>query len=439
MKRFPAACAYVSLSLVLFLLAPGSALHAQTANQLAAVRDGNTPPGVAPAPRAAVRRIGAPRAGTTADGSRVTLAADAALDDYAAYRDGEQFFVLIPRAEVTGATNDLNGRGFTAARVERRAGDLLLAFQLAPGAQAHVTQKFNRLEIEFVARTAANVAPAAVSSAPVSTINAQGDQDVLRQLLRRIEELEAQVRELKASTAPGAAPHTAAHTPPAEVVPAEQEAASEQERAQAILDEHGHEALQGPRLQIQGFADVNWRASNEKGTTNAFALGQLDLFLTSRLSEKFTVLGELVLDARRDNSFEFEIHRLLLRYAPNDYFNISAGRYHTSIGYYNTAYHHGSWFQTAANRPYLFAFEGAGGPLPLHNSGLAATGLIPSGSLGLHYIAELGNGRSARRPPPTRCRLRSTRTTARRLTSVCMRARTQCRVCKLASLIIVIG
>jgi len=89
---------------------------------------------------------------------------------------------------------------------------------------------------------------------------------------------------------------------------------------------------------------------------------------------------------------------LLLRYAPNEFFNVSIGRYHTGIGYYNTAYHHGSWFATAADRPFLFAFEGQGGPLPLHNTGLSATGRIPSGSLGLHYIAEIGNGRAVNSP-----------------------------------------
>jgi hypothetical protein len=153
-----------------------------------------------------------------------------------------------------------------------------------------------------------------------------------------------------------------------------------------------------PRLQIQGFADVNFRATSEKGRTNSFALGQLDLFITSRLSEKFSVLGELIIEAGEDNAFSFEIHRLLLRYTPNDSFNLSVGRYHTAIGYYNTAYHHGSWFQTAANRPFIFAFEGKGGILPLHNVGVTATGRIPSAPFGLRYVAEVGNGRATRSP-----------------------------------------
>ena len=165
-------------------------------------------------------------------------------------------------------------------------------------------------------------------------------------------------------------------------------------------DDNDHDEMSNgtPRLQIQGFADVDFRASDQKGATNAFALGQLDLFLTSRLSEKFSVLGELIMEAGADNTFSFEIHRLLLRYAHNDYFNFSAGRYHTAIGFYNTAYHHGSWFQTAANRPFIFAFESKGGILPLHNVGLSITGRIPSAPFGLRYVAEMGNGRASRSP-----------------------------------------
>jgi hypothetical protein len=91
---------------------------------------------------------------------------------------------------------------------------------------------------------------------------------------------------------------------------------------------------------------------------------------------------------------------MLLTYSFNDYLNVSVGRYHTAIGYYNTAYHHSTWFQTATGRPFLFAFEDQGGILPIHNVGASITGKIPSGSLGLHYVAEIGNGRAYRTSEP---------------------------------------
>ena len=34
----------------------------------------------------------------------------------------------------------------------------------------------------------------------------------------------------------------------------------------------------------------------------------------------------------------------------------------------------------------------------MHNVGVSITGLVPSGSLGLHYAAEIGNGRASRSP-----------------------------------------
>jgi hypothetical protein len=125
----------------------------------------------------------------------------------------------------------------------------------------------------------------------------------------------------------------------------------------------------------------------------------LNLFVTSDISEHFKFLSELVFEAETPtNVFKAEPERLLLQYSYNDYFNLAAGRYHTAIGYYNTAYHHSTWLQTATGRPFNFQFEDEGVILPIHNVGVSASGLIPSGSLGLHYVAEVGNGRTSRTP-----------------------------------------
>src|SRR5262249_45418696 len=96
------------------------------------------------------------------------------------------------------------------------------------------------------------------------------------------------------------------------------------------------------------------------------------------------------------NEFGIELERLLLNYHHSDFFNVGFGRYHTAIGFYNTAYHHSSWMQTTVDRPFLFEFEDGGGVLPIHNVGITINGRIPSGPLGLHYTAEVGNGRAAR-------------------------------------------
>ena len=163
-------------------------------------------------------------------------------------------------------------------------------------------------------------------------------------------------------------------------------------------DEHAsadRTLAQEPRFRIHLFGDVKYSAIDSTGARNGFSLGQFDLFGRSQLSDRLSVLTEATLTALPRNTFNARMERLLLTYSPNDHIVASAGRYHTSIGYYNTAYHHGSWFQTAIGRPLVFAIDGDMGLLPSHTLGVSATGDIPSGTLGLRYIAELGSGRAS--------------------------------------------
>jgi len=61
--------------------------------------------------------------------------------------------------------------------------------------------------------------------------------------------------------------------------------------------------------------------------------------------------------------------------------------------YYNTAFHQGAWFQTTIERPFMYASDDEDGFLPLQEVGVTINGQIPSGKLGLNYVAEIGNGR----------------------------------------------
>jgi hypothetical protein len=69
-----------------------------------------------------------------------------------------------------------------------------------------------------------------------------------------------------------------------------------------------------------------------------------------------------------------------MQYRTSQYLNLGIGRFHSSIGYYNTAFHQGEWFQTAIGRPFMYEFDDTGGPLPLQEVGITASGLLPSGS-----------------------------------------------------------
>jgi hypothetical protein len=223
---------------------------------------------------------------------------------------------------------------------------------------------------------------------PTESENIQLILQRMEMLETEVQTLRAEVRSLKAG-APTAVP-AAVPAPTDSAAPVQSTAAGQSAEMQ-----HAQE-LNAPRLQLRGYGDVNWNASDQKGTTNSFALGQLNLFITSRLTDRASFLTETVIEADRGtNTFGIEPERLMLLYNVNDALNFSIGRYHTSLGYYTTTYHHSALMQTAFGRPFLFDFEDHGGILPIHNVGVSATGVI-SHTLGMRYVAEIGNGRSAR-------------------------------------------
>jgi hypothetical protein len=245
---------------------------------------------------------------------------------------------------------------------------------------------------------------AGAASAQQAEASKEIDPQTAQALVKRIDELEARLKEVESALAISRAEN--AHAEPAQPV---QPAAAAVEPQSAPQTAHPMETASAPHegesmdlnrtlLRIRGFGDVNLGGSNLKGSTTAFSLGQVNLFVTSDLSDKFKFLSEVVFEAGSDNVFGVDIERFLLTYGFRDYLNLAVGRYHTAIGYYNTAYHHSTWLQTATGRPFLFRFEDQGGMLPIHNVGAQVFGKIPSGKVGLHYIVEVGNGRGTSTP-----------------------------------------
>jgi hypothetical protein len=221
--------------------------------------------------------------------------------------------------------------------------------------------------------------------------SAEKDRDaMLRQLVARVESLEAEVRQLRAEKkAEKSERSPESKKEMASMTESLLEMDSDSKNTEPAAAQETY-----PNLKIRGFGDVDYHWADRGPDKNAFRLGQLDLFLTSQLAEDLSVLDENVIEADEDNHFGFEIERLMLQWTPRDYFNVAVGRYHTAIGYYNNAYHHGTWLQTAVGRPGIFNFEDDGGILAIHNVGVSISGAVPSGRLGLHYVAEVGNGRN---------------------------------------------
>lgn len=216
------------------------------------------------------------------------------------------------------------------------------------------------------------------------------DADTIKELRQQLLKIQERLDALEA------AQKTNASTPPA-TEPAAQLGATKPAAPAGMGDMGGmtEASLAGPRLKIRGYADLGYSATDQTGATNTFALGQFNLFITSQLSNRTSMLAEAVIESDTDNAFGIELERLLLRHSINDYLNFNVGRYHSAIGFYNTAYHHSAYMQTAIGRPLMFQFEDNGGILPVHNVGLSVDGRIPSGAVGLHYVFDVGNGRTA--------------------------------------------
>jgi len=235
------------------------------------------------------------------------------------------------------------------------------------------------------------------------------DREAIAQLIEQIKQLQQQdhdleerIRILEArqpqpapvteadSALPPASPQAAEQTPPLQV-PASM--------PHDWHDVHG--------IQFRGFGEVNYQVLNQRqpelgtggfvpGSHGSFYTGDFGLFLTSRLTAKASVLSEIVFEEGDAQSYKVDLRRMLLKYDYNDHLKMSFGRYQTSIGYYNWAFRSAAWLQTTADRPLVMQYASDGGLLPTQAIGVSVTGAIPSGKLGLNYVAEYGSSDTIR-------------------------------------------
>jgi hypothetical protein len=255
------------------------------------------------------------------------------------------------------------------------------------------------------------------------------DQQNISNLVKQIKELQEHQRELEerirtlegnekaANPKPATPGEPVASTPPAEVraatveVPAAPPAsasASTSEQAQApvpVLSPEFHN-LRG--IQWRGFGELDYRVLNQRapelatygaepGSAGNFYTGDFGLFLRARISEKASAIAEIIFEEGDAQSYrDPDVRRILLNYDYNDHLRLSFGRYQTNIGYYNGQFRSAAWLLTTADRPLIMEYSRDGGPLPTQAVGISATGSIPSGRLGLHYVAEYGSSDTIR-------------------------------------------
>src|SRR5690349_870493 len=200
------------------------------------------------------------------------------------------------------------------------------------------------------------LAPAGFSQTQNATSN-NDQQETIRALMQEVSELKARVSALEAKQNQPEQPPQQQPTPQPEV---------------KVVPNPPQPIASGPEpfafirgIRFQGFASATYKASDANppeegaslgfrpGSAANFAIGDVDLFLTSQLSNRTSVLGEVVFSEQDSGEFETDVERLLLKYNPSDYLKMSFGRFHTATSYYNTVFHHGLWLQTAADRPLI--------------------------------------------------------------------------------------
>jgi len=236
-----------------------------------------------------------------------------------------------------------------------------------------------------------------------------GDQATIAQLVEQIKQLQQQDRDLleririleakQPQTSPVAVADTA--SPPTPPQSTEQ---TPPPQLPSATPRDWHE-VHG--IQFRGFGEVDYQVLNQRqpelgtggfvpGSAGNFYTGDFGLFLSSRLTNKASVLSEIVFEEADAQQYKVDLRRMLLKYDYNDHLKMSFGRYQTNIGYYNWAFRSAAWLQTTANRPLVMEYASNGGLLPTQAIGVSVIGAIPSGKLGLNYVDEYGSSDTIR-------------------------------------------
>jgi hypothetical protein len=151
------------------------------------------------------------------------------------------------------------------------------------------------------------------------------------------------------------------------------------------------------RYSLNFFADTAFTISsaNHEKARPSFGIGDLDTLITAELENSVRLFAEFALEVGEDNHIGIDLERLHLRWSKWGFF-VEAGRWHTDLGYWNQAYHHGNWLQPTHLRPRLVRFEDDGGILPVHWVGVQAgyTAKL-GGTAELRASFAVGNSRGA--------------------------------------------
>jgi hypothetical protein len=198
---------------------------------------------------------------------------------------------------------------------------------------------------------------------------------------------------------PDEAPGVAAPAPPPEA-DLEMHMSARPADMTTFAERSAHETKIGgvkARYSLNFFADTYASLSGGTGgqsTLTSFGVGGFSTLFTGEISEYIKATAEPDIEFDENNAPGIDLERLTIR-AKTSGFWVEAGRSHSDLGYWNTAYHHGKWLQPTIERPRAVRFEDDGGILPIHWVGvqLGYTQFIKD--MSLTGMVAVGNGRGA--------------------------------------------
>jgi len=124
-------------------------------------------------------------------------------------------------------------------------------------------------------------------------------------------------------------------------------------------------------IPIHGFFDVSANYDTKTGQVNLHN-GALDFYFTKNINSRINIFIDLVFEYV-DTAYISDLERMYIGYDVNEYLQTTFGKFHTPIGYWNNAFHHGLQLQTSILRPKFLNFNDEGGILPVHTLGILAS------------------------------------------------------------------
>lgn len=143
------------------------------------------------------------------------------------------------------------------------------------------------------------------------------------------------------------------------------------------------------RFGINFFGDASFILTSPTEPHSTFAIGTLGLRMLGQLSPTIDALAELAFETTSAGPLA-DVEQLAVRWR-SGFGVLEVGRFHTNIGYWNRAYHHGLWLQTPVERPHALRFEDDGGLVPVHWVGGAYT--LGESDAPFAAVIAVGNGR----------------------------------------------